>query len=123
VLLSSHQLSEAETVCDRVSIISRGRVAAEGSIHELLSVAGRTSVHVRDLPAGLPASIADLAGDVAVASGGVMVFSVPDDAVRRVVDAVDDARGTIVAIEPKRESLEDYFARMLATQAKEVAAR
>ena len=114
VLLSSHQLSEAEVVCDRVSIISRGRVAAEGSIHELLSVAGRTSIRVRELPAGLPVAVADLADDVALSTGGVLVFSVPDDAVRRAVDAIDDAGGKVVSVEPKRESLEDYFTRMLA---------
>jgi ABC-2 type transport system ATP-binding protein len=120
VLLSSHQLSEAEAVCDRVSIISRGRVAAEGPIEELLNVAGRASLRVRDLPAGLPAPVAALTEDVAVSAGGVLVFSVPEDAVRRAVDAVDDAGGTIVAVEPKRESLEEYFTRMLATQAGEV---
>jgi ABC-2 type transport system ATP-binding protein len=120
VLLSSHQLSEVEVVCDRVSIVSRGRVAAEGPIHDLLSVAGRTSVRVRDLEGGLPAAVASLTDDVALASGGVLLFSVPDDAVRRAIDAIDDAGGTIVAVEPKRESLEDYFARMLERTEQEV---
>ena len=41
------------------------------------------------------------------------VFSVPDAAVRRVVDAFDDAGATVLALAPKRESLEDYFTRML----------
>jgi ABC-2 type transport system ATP-binding protein len=121
VLLSSHQLSEVEAVCDRVSIISRGRVAAEGPIMELLNVAGRTSLTVRDLPSGLPAAVAALTGDVAVSSGGVLVFSVPDGAVRLAVDAVDDAGGTIVAVAPKRESLEEYFTRMLASGSEEVS--
>jgi len=120
ILLSSHQLSEVEAVCDRVSIISRGRVAAEGPIHDLLGVAGRTSLTVSAL-ASLPAAVADLADDVAVSSGGMLVFSVPDAAVRRAVDAIDDAGGTIVSVQPKRESLEDYFTRMLRDQAGEVA--
>jgi ABC-2 type transport system ATP-binding protein len=35
VLLNSHLLSEVELVCDRVVILSRGRVVAAGSPHEL----------------------------------------------------------------------------------------
>ena len=121
ILLSSHQLSEVEAVCDRVSIISRGRVAAEGPIHDLLGVAGRTSFTVSGLPADLPAAIAALSQDVALAANGLVVFSVADADVRRTVDAVDDAGGTIVSVTPKRESLEDYFTRMLANGAGEVA--
>jgi ABC-2 type transport system ATP-binding protein len=121
ILLSSHQLSEVEAVCDRVSIISRGRVAAEGPIGDLLGVAGRTSFTVAGLSADLPASIAALTQDVAVAASGLLVFSVADADVRRAVDAVDDAGGTIASVQPKRESLEDYFTRMLASNTGEVA--
>jgi ABC-2 type transport system ATP-binding protein len=114
VLLSSHQLSEVEVVSDRVSILNRGTVAAEGRIEDLLRVAGRTSVRVAGLAGGLPPAVAALTDDVAVSSGTI-VFSVPEGAVRGVVDAVDDAGGTILSVAPKRESLEDYFARMLET--------
>jgi ABC-2 type transport system ATP-binding protein len=112
VLLSSHQLSEVEAVCDTVSIFNRGRVAAEGLIDDLLNVAGQTSFRVRGDAEQLPAAIADSVADVAV-SGGVWVFSVPDDAVRRTVDHLDDEGWTIVAVTPKRESLEEYFSRLL----------
>jgi ABC-2 type transport system ATP-binding protein len=112
VLLSSHQLSEVEAVCDRVSILDRGRLAAEGPLDELLNVAGRTSVRVAGLPDGLPSGVSEMTDDIAV-SGGTWVFSVRDDQVRTVVDAIDDAGGRLVAVSPKRESLEDYFARLL----------
>ena len=121
VLLSSHQLSEVEAVCDRVSIMSRGRVAAEGPIHELLGVAGATSVTVSGLSGDMPSALTALAGEAAVVEGGLLLFSVPDASVRSVVDAVDDAGGTIVSVLPKRESLEDYFTRMLSNDAGEVA--
>lgn len=112
VLLSSHQLSEVEAVCDRVSILDRGRLAAEGRLEDLLNVAGRTSVRVAGLPDGLPPTVSAATDDVAV-SGGMWVFSVPDEKVRLVVDAIDDAGGRLVAVAPKRESLEDYFTRLL----------
>jgi ABC-2 type transport system ATP-binding protein len=40
VLLNSHLLSEIELVCDRVAIISRGRLVAEGSPAELSRARG-----------------------------------------------------------------------------------
>lgn len=114
VLLSSHQLSEVEAVCDRVTILNRGRVAAEGHIDDLLNTAGRTSIRARELPAELPPDLAALVGDIAT-SGGVWIFSVHDEDVRKVVDLVDDAGGTVVSVNPKRESLEEYFTRMMAS--------
>lgn len=120
VLLSSHQLSEVEAVCDRVSILNRGVVAAEGPIDDLLNVAGQTSVRARGEGSELPESIAGHVSDVAV-SGGMWVFSVPDAGVRSTVDALDDAGWSIVAVSPKRDTLEDYFTRLLRQSAEEVA--
>jgi ABC-2 type transport system ATP-binding protein len=122
VLLSSHQLSEVEVVCDEVTIMNAGVVAAEGQLDALLNVEGRTSIRVRGLAADLPPEVRALAEDVAV-SGGVSVFSVADESVRAVVDAVDDAGGTIVSVSPVRDSLEDYFAKLLTRSAGEVGSR
>ena len=112
ILLSSHQLSEVEAVCDHVTILDRGEVAAEGRIEELLRVQGRTSLRVRGLQGGLPPAVAALTDDIAV-DHGTWVFSVPEDESREVVDALDDAGATLESLAPKRESLEDYFARLL----------
>jgi hypothetical protein len=51
----------------------------------------------------------------------VITFSTADSDVRRSIDAVYDAGGSVVAVEPKRESLEDYFTRMLSNEEGEVA--
>ncbi|MDY0087688.1 MAG: ABC transporter ATP-binding protein [Coriobacteriia bacterium] len=114
VLLSSHQLSEVEAVCDEVTILNRGYVAAEGRIDDLLGVSGRTSIRVRGDRAALPAEIQSLMEDVAVA-GSVWIFSIPDTSVRAAIDILDDNGWTIESVVPKRESLEDYFAQMLAS--------
>ncbi len=122
VLLSSHQLSEVEAVCDNVTIMNAGVVAAEGDLDALLNVEGRTSIRVRGLSGGLPDTVGDLATDVAV-GGETSVFSVADEAVRAVIDAIDDAGGLIVSVTPVRDSLEDYFARLLAGTSGEVGDR
>ena len=44
VFLNSHLLSEVEQVCDRVAIVDRGRVVAQGTLDELL---GGDTVRIR----------------------------------------------------------------------------
>lgn len=117
VLLSSHQLSEVEAVSDGVTILNRGCVAARGDIDDLLNIAGQTAFKARGQGA-LPAAVAALASDTAF-SGGVAAFSAPDRDVRAVVDALDDAGWTLLSVEPKRDTLEDYFTRLLGDHSAE----
>ncbi len=70
VLLSSHQLSEVQQVCDRVAIMSHGRVISSGSVAELLASGTTGDVRVR---------LADPAGGRAVLErAGFTVSSLPD---------------------------------------------
>ena len=57
VLLNSHLLTEVEQVCDRLAIVDRGAVIAEGSLDEVLG-AHETRIRVEGLE---PESIATLA--------------------------------------------------------------
>jgi ABC-2 type transport system ATP-binding protein len=111
VLLSSHQLSEVEAVCDEVTILNAGKVAAKGAIDDLLNVEGQYAVRVRGT-GELPAAARDLVSDVAF-SGQTWAFSVRGQSVRALVDVLDDAGWTLESMGPKRESLEDYFSSML----------
>ncbi len=122
ILLSSHQLSEVENVSDEVTILNRGRVAARGHIDVLLNIAGETSIAVRG-EGTLPSAVVKLVRDHAV-HGNSSVFSVDDEHVRTVVDLIDDDEGwKLVSVTPKRDSLEDYFSRLLgdSSQASDTA--
>jgi ABC-2 type transport system ATP-binding protein len=59
VLLSSHILSEVEALCDRVSIIRKGRTVQTGSLSDMRHLT-RTSISVE--LAGPPNGLADLPG-------------------------------------------------------------
>jgi len=50
VLLSSHLLNEVELTCDRVGVIAKGKLVAEGTVDELRARSGGTAVLVRATP-------------------------------------------------------------------------
>jgi ABC-2 type transport system ATP-binding protein len=108
VLLNSHLIGEVERVCDRVVILDRGRVAASGSLAELL---GRHELrlHLTGLSPGAQARLART-GHVERA-GDWCTVALPADADDSAVpDLVADlvALGVrLHAVEPVRVSLED----------------
>ena len=53
VLLSSHQLTDVEDVCDRVCILYRGRLEVEGTIDQLLEVKDVFRIEGRNVPPAL----------------------------------------------------------------------
>jgi len=111
ILLSSHQLSEVEAVCDEVTILNRGRVAARGHIDDLLNVDGQVSVKLSG-DGDLPDAVRAIATESMV-SNAEWIVSVPQAETRRIVDAIDESGWRVIALQPKRDSLEDYFARLL----------
>lgn len=108
VLLNSHLIGEVERVCDRVVILDRGRVAASGSLAELLGQR-ELRLQLTDLP---PAAEARLAatGQVQREGDWFTVALPPDDDGRAVPDLVHDLVGLgarVHAVEPARISLEE----------------
>jgi ABC-2 type transport system ATP-binding protein len=108
VLLNSHLIGEVERVCDRVVILDRGRVAASGTLAELL---GQREVRLQltDLS---PAALGRLAatGEVERSADWFTVALSAEDDGRAVPDLVRDlvALGARVhAVEPARISLEE----------------
>ena len=61
VLVTTHNMFEAERICDRVGIIVEGKIVAEGTVDELKSrVGSKTSISIR--VAGDPVLVERLAG-------------------------------------------------------------
>ncbi len=108
VLLNSHLIGEVERVCDRVVILDRGRVAAAGSLAELL---GQRELRLR--LAGLtPAAEARLAAVGAThRTGEEVTVALPadddGDTVPRLVADLVGLGVRVHAVEPGRISLEE----------------
>ncbi len=113
VFFSSHVLGDVEQICDRVAILSKGRLVVQGRVDELLS---RRVTHVEVIASGLPETVDSEIAATAVSSRNSEEgrhFVLPDlaranDAVRR----VHAAGASLVEFSPVRESLEDYFLRL-----------
>lgn len=108
VLLNSHLIGEVERVCDRVVILDKGRVAASGSLAELL---GRREVRLRLEGVGVEAEARLAAAGGVTRSGDSFTVELPGDEDSTTVPGlVADlvALGVHVhAVEPARISLEE----------------
>jgi ABC-2 type transport system ATP-binding protein len=108
VLLNSHLIGEVERVCDRVVILDRGRVAASGTLAELLGQR-ELRLHLTGLSAAARERLA-AAGRVEQEGNWFTVALPADNEGAAVPDLVRDlaALGTRVhAVEPARITLEE----------------
>jgi len=101
IFLSSHLLSEVELVCDRVAILSRGRVVRIGALNAMLETTDQVEIVAQSIAQGLFAK--------ATAEGGRIRFAVPKGRQREAIERVWTAGGEVVSVNPVRRSLEELF--------------
>jgi ABC-2 type transport system ATP-binding protein len=116
VVFSTHILSDAEALCDRIGVLRSGELLSVGRLDEILDL--RVS-HMEVLAGGLTA---EAAGRLAVPADRRRVvgertrLEVGEAEVGRVVTAVEALGGRILSVQPVRQSLEDYFFRELGAE-------
>ena len=109
VFVSSHLLSEVEAVCDRVGVMARGRLVAEGDPGTLRGAAERHRVEVDD-PERAMRILRTMTGITAeLVAGGVRVRAVDGATPADVNDALVRAGVRVSALVPERDTLEDVF--------------
>jgi ABC-2 type transport system ATP-binding protein len=116
VLLSTHILSEAQQICDRVLIINKGKIVTEDTPENLQSrLVGsqRVVLRVRGDSDGLSAKVAKVKGVRVVESksdGSVeFEFGAGEDARPQVAKAVVQAGYELLELRPVGLSLEEIF--------------
>jgi len=120
ILLTTHDMHEAEALCDRVAIIHRGRIIACDAPATLKQSATGDSYFV------LTTEPMDLAGWLAEVPGVRRVDAIPlddrtelrlqladDGAIAGVVKALADHRRRILSLRKQEPSLEDVFVRLV----------
>lgn len=119
VLLNSHLLSEVELCCDRVAIIHKGCVVRQGALADLLAPATRVELRCDGLTAELRERIARFAAfeETTNSSDDIVAIRVTsDDDVPRLAETLVQGGARVHALIPKRETLEEYFVRVVEEQ-------
>jgi ABC-2 type transport system ATP-binding protein len=114
VFLSSHLLSEVEQVCDRVIIVSKGRVVQSGRMEELLGAADRVEILASALTEELAARIVEWGGVTSKHDHGVTVV-VPVHKKRELAELLWQSGEDVIHILPLRGSLEDLYMRTVGS--------
>ena len=111
VFFSTHILSDAEALCDRVAIIHQGELRGVGAVEELTrSVQGKVEVVWQGTQ--VPASMRALSGEFH-ATGETMRAVLADNQQDAAIDALRRERLRLISITPLRTSLESYFVEKL----------
>ena len=111
VFFSTHILSDAEALCDRVGIIHRGELRGVGAIADLTStVQGKVEVIWQG--AQIPASIKALGVECHV-TGDTVRAVIAENQQDAAIDALRRDHQRLIAITPVRTSLEAYFVEKL----------
>jgi ABC-2 type transport system ATP-binding protein len=114
VFLTTQYLEEADVLADRVGIIDRGRIVAEGTPAELKAGIGRPSVEaIPENPADLPrlASVLHRFGEAAAASPNGAAARLPEGVsdLAEIVRALDSEGLPIADLRLHTPTLDDVF--------------
>jgi ABC-2 type transport system ATP-binding protein len=110
VLLTTHQLDEAEALADRVVVIDRGRVIADGSPQAIKADAAASALRCRSKLSD--SALTALTGVVSLVRDGgrvTLLTTKPQATVRELIDTDPDLEDLSVSA----ASLEDAFTRLI----------
>jgi ABC-2 type transport system ATP-binding protein len=111
VFFSTHILSDAEALCDRVAIIHRGELCGVGQVADLTSSV-QDKVEIVWQGTVIPASMKALGAECHV-TGDTVRAVIAESQQDAAIDALRRERQRLIAITPVRTSLEAYFVEKL----------
>ena len=110
VLFSTHILSDAEGICDRVAIIDRGRLQGCGELREILRMQTASTEIVVERPSVEILDVINLHARSQIKTGDRVRIEVGEESnVPEVLGLLLQSRTKIVSVNPVKMSLEDYF--------------
>ncbi len=115
IFLSSHLLSEMEHVCDRVAVLSRGKLVASGTPEDITQTRDLVAVQIEHAEQGdvLAREVAVLGGSLVMGEAGHDQVLVAPSLVYKTLGLLEQRRVKLVAVSPQRETLEDAFLRLV----------
>lgn len=116
IFLSSHLLSEMDSVCDRVGVMAHGKLVATGTPSEITRVCDEVRVQIEQDERDdiLIRQVESWGGAVEQsAASGAAILRVPAAVVYKVMGLLEQRRARLITVSPQRETLEDAFLRLV----------
>ncbi|MGZ4787414.1 MAG: ABC transporter ATP-binding protein [Terriglobales bacterium] len=115
IFFSTHILSDAEALCDRVAVLDRGELRGVGVVADLIgSVKGNVEIMWHGTAAVQAMKAQGFETHVV---GETARAVVPESEVDRVIDLLRKQQAKLIAVTPMRSTLEDYFMAKLSAPA------
>ena len=114
VFFSTHILSDAEMLCDRVGVLVGGKLQGVGSPREMVDVEVQSMEIIFELPKDrpLPSRLSDQAKE----AGGRYRIAVSEAEVYAAIEQLRGCDARILSMAPVRPTLEDYFIRLVGRE-------
>ncbi|HWI73557.1 MAG TPA: ATP-binding cassette domain-containing protein [Baekduia sp.] len=126
ILLTTQYLDEADHLADRIAVLDRGRIVAEGTPEELKRRIGGGHVELEFATAAALSRAAAALGARAPADEERLALQVPSDgsvaALRELLGRLDDARVEVQQLSVHTPDLDDVFFAVTGHATEEVAA-
>lgn len=113
IVLTTHYLEEAETLCDRIGIINKGELIALEDKAQLLArgLGSQLQVQVGQTPVTIPEQIR--AKLISISDNELLFsFNRDQDQIMTILDVLRDAGNEIKQVTVKNDSLEDVFVQL-----------
>ncbi len=114
VFMSTHILSDIESLCDEVAILRNGRLAASGNLSDLLANSGEQralEISVQGINAEAISEKVELIAGASLSQkpNGAMIQIIDESDIEAVLKITRDAGGSLISIQPVKQSLEELF--------------
>jgi ABC-2 type transport system ATP-binding protein len=110
VFFSTHILADAETLCDRVAVLHRGRLQGCGELSKILGLGvSSTELVLQGPSAEVMTALMPYASSM-IRTGERVRLEIPEEnEVQRILEIVLRGGTKLVSVNPVKRSLEDYF--------------
>lgn len=107
VFFSTHILSDAEMLCDRVAVLASGKLQGVGAPREIVTMKSHSMEILFETREGraLPATLAEHATRI----GGRTSITVTEDQLYAALEQLRGCEARILSVSPVHPTLEDYF--------------
>ena len=121
VFFSTHILSDAEMLCDRVAVLVGGKLLGVGAPKEIVSM----EIHGMEIlfEARPGSALPDKLTEQATHTGDRYRIEMPEAEVYSTLDELKRSQARILSVTPLRPSLEDYFLNLVGQQKNTVGSR